>query len=82
MNGLLMQFLSIIIATCLPIICQSASSFCYIAHIVAIATNYSNLLYQYFTNHYQSDPDIIQANMIMKTLSKQVKTRLSNFSKL
>ena len=31
-------------------------SFYYIAHIVTIVTNFSNLLHQYFTNHYQSDP--------------------------
>ena len=36
--------LHIIIANCLPNICQSASFFYYIAHIAAIANNYSNLL--------------------------------------
>ena len=50
-----MQFLCIIIGNCLPIICQSALSFYYIPDIVAIATNYSNLLYHCFANHYQSD---------------------------
>ena len=44
-NNLPMQFLSIIIANFLPIICQSASFFYYIAYIVAIATNCSNLLH-------------------------------------
>ena len=51
-----MQFLCIIIANCLPIICQSALSFYYISYIVTMATSYSNLLYQFFTNHYQPDP--------------------------
>ena len=62
-----MQFLCIIIANCLPIICQSVSSFYYIAHIVAIATNYSNLLYQCFTNHYQSDPELYITSLPMIT---------------
>ena len=43
----------------LPIVYQSfanlSHAFYYIGHIVALATNYSNLLFQYFTNHYQSD---------------------------
>ena len=56
-NDLLMQFLCIIIPNLLPVICQSASFIYYIAHIVAIATNSSDLLYQCFTNHYQSDPE-------------------------
>ena len=30
--------------------------FYYIAYIVAIVTNYSNLTYQCFTNHYQFNP--------------------------
>ena len=64
-NDLLMQFLCIIIANCLPIICQSALSFYYIPHIVAIATNYSNLLYQCFTNHYQSDPVLYISSLPM-----------------
>ena len=54
-NNLLMQFLCTTIAKCLPVICQSAASFYYIANIVAITINYYNLLYQCFTNHYQSD---------------------------
>ena len=28
----------------------------YMGHIVAVATNNSNLLYHCFANHYQSDP--------------------------
>ena len=66
-----MQFLSIIIASCLSIICQSASSFYYIAHIAAIATNYSNLLYQCLIDHYQSDPVlyITSLQMIKNNLS-------------
>ena len=59
LNQLRIQFLCIITANYLPIICQSASSFYYIGHIVAIATNYSNLLYQCFTNRYQSDPSAL-----------------------
>ena len=62
-----MQFLCIIIDDCLPIICQSVSSFYYIAHIVAIATNYSNLLYRCFTNHYQSDPELYITSLPMIT---------------
>ena len=54
-NDLLTQYLFIIITNCLAVICQSASSFYYIAHITAIANNYSNFLFQYFSNHYQSD---------------------------
>ena len=64
-NDLLIQFLCIIIANFLPIICQSALSFYYIPHIVAIATNYSNLLYQCFTNHYQSDPVLYISSLPM-----------------
>ena len=62
-----MQFLCTIIANCLPIICQSASSFYYIAHIVAITTYYSNLLYQRSTNHYQSDPKLYITSLPMIT---------------
>ena len=62
-----MQFLYIIIAICLQIICQSALSFYYIAHIVAKATNYSNLLYQCFTSHYQSDPVLYITSLPMIT---------------
>ena len=44
----------------LPIVYQSFANqphpFYYIGHIFALATNYSNLMYQCFTNHYQSDP--------------------------
>ena len=44
----------------LLIVCQSfaneAYPFYYIGHIAVVATNYSHLLYQCFTNHYQSDP--------------------------
>ena len=62
-----MQFLCTIIVHCLPIICQSASSFYYIAYIVAIATNYYNLLYQCFTNHYQSDSVLYISSLPMIT---------------
>ena len=62
-----MQFLRIIIANCLPIICQSVSYFYNIVHIVAIATNYCNLLYQRFTNHYQSDPELYITSLPMIT---------------
>ena len=54
-NDLLIQFLCNYHAKFLPFICQSGSFFYYIDHIVSIATNYSNLLYQCFTNYYQSD---------------------------
>ena len=64
-NDLQMQFLCIIIANCLPIICQSALSFHYILHIVAMATNYSDLLYQCFTNHYQSNPVLYISSLPM-----------------
>ena len=60
-----MQFLCIIIANCLPIICQSALSFYYIPYIAAIATNYSDLLHQCFTNHYQSDPVLYISSLPM-----------------
>ena len=30
--------------------------FYYNGHIVAVTTNYSNLMYRRFTNHYQFDP--------------------------
>ena len=62
-----MQFLCIIIADCLPIICQSISSFYYIAHIVTLATSYSNLLYQCFINHYQSNPELYITSLPMIT---------------
>ena len=62
-----MQFLCNIIASSLPIICQSTLFFYYIVHIVAIATNYSNLLYQCFTNHYQSDPVLYITSLPMVT---------------
>ena len=41
----------IFILLSLPTVYQS---FANQPHIVAVATNYSNLLYQYFTYHYQS----------------------------
>ena len=59
-----MQFLCIIIAKCFPIIAQLSSPFYYTAHIVAIATNYCNLLHQYFTNHYQSDLELYITSLI------------------
>ena len=62
-----MQFLCNIIANSLPIICQSTLFFYYIVHIVAIATNYCNLLYQCFTNHYQSDPVLYITSLPMVT---------------
>ena len=41
----------------LPIVYQSfANKLIFFAHIVAIVTNSYDLLYQWFTNHYQSDP--------------------------
>ena len=42
---------SIFMLLLLPIVYQS---FANQPHIVAVATDYSNLLYQYFTYHYQS----------------------------
>ena len=45
--------------------------FYYIGHIVAVATDYSNLLYQCLTNHYQYDPVfyITSLPMITKKLA-------------
>ena len=45
--------------------CQSASSFSLHWPIVAVAINYSNLIYQCFTNHYQSDPVLYITNLPM-----------------
>ena len=42
-------------------------SFYCISHIVAIVTNYSNLLYQCFSNHYQSDPVLYIISLPMIT---------------
>ena len=39
----------------------------YIGHIVAVATNYSNLLYQCFTNHYQYNPVLYITHLPMIT---------------
>ena len=64
---LLMQFLCSINGNCLPNICQSTSSFYSIAHVVAITTNYYNLLYQSFTNHYQSDSVLYISSLAMIT---------------
>ena len=41
--------------------------FHYIGHIVAVATNDSNLMYQCFTNHYQSDLVLYITNLSMIT---------------
>ena len=55
----------------LPIVYQSFANqphpFYYIGHIVAVATNYSNLMYQCFTNHYQSDPVLYITSLPMIT---------------
>ena len=49
------NFNVIIIAKCLPVIWQSASSY------------YSIMLYQSFTNHYQSDPVLYKTSLPMIT---------------
>ena len=54
-----------------PNVYQSFTSqpppFYYIAHIVAIVINHSNLFYQYFTSQYQSDPVIYITTLPMIT---------------
>ena len=61
-----LQFLCTIVPNCLLIVCQSASSFYYIAHIVAITTNY-NLLFQCFTSHCQSHSVLYISGLSMIT---------------
>ena len=55
----------------LPIVYQSFPNqlhpFYYIDHIAAVATNYSNLMCQCFTNHYQSDPVLYITRLSMIT---------------
>ena len=55
----------------LPIVYQPFTNqphpFYYIGHIVAVATNYSNLLYQRYTNHYLSDPVLYITSLPMIT---------------
>ena len=55
----------------LPIVYQSFANqpdpFYYIGHIVAAATNYSNLMYHCFTNDYQSDPVLYVTSLPMIT---------------
>ena len=55
----------------LPVVYQSFANqphpFYYIDHIAVAATNYSNLLYQCFANHYHSDPVLYITSLPMIT---------------
>ena len=48
----------------LPVVYQSSANQ---PHIVAVATNYSNVLYQCFTNFYQSDLVLYITSLLMIT---------------
>ena len=66
-NDLLVQFLLLSLLNVYQSFANQPHPFYYIVHIAVIVTDYSNLLHQCFTNHYQSEPVLYITSLRMIT---------------